>query len=50
MLKYPREIVFEHFDENPVRPNIFVDWLDDHGFSDAAQALREAFPLIPLEE
>lgn len=43
-LNYPRNKA------EKVRANIFADWLDDHNFPEAAVALRQAFPLIPLEE
>ena len=30
---------------DPVSANVFSDWLDDHGFVEAADALRKAFPI-----
>lgn len=33
-----------------LRANVFADYLDDRGFPDAARCLREAFPLMPVEE
>lgn len=30
---------------SPVYGNVYADWLDEHGYGEAAVALREAFPL-----
>lgn len=39
-----------HGKQDIVRANVFADFLEEKGFSEAATALRQAFPLIPLEE
>lgn len=32
--------------QDRVRANVFADWLEEHGFTEAGAALRGAFPLI----
>jgi hypothetical protein len=29
--------------------NVMADWLEEHGYPEASEALRKAFPLIPKE-
>lgn len=31
---------------DPITGNVFADWLEEHDFLDAANALRKAFPLV----
>ena len=31
-------------------PNVFADWLDDYGYSDAADALRGHFPFLEEDD
>ena len=35
---------------DPLPANVYADFLEEHGFPDAAVALREAFPLVPASE